>query len=111
MSKPRRLFFDIETSPNLALIWRPGHKISVSYNSIVRERAIICVAWKWEGERKIQSLTWDQKQDDAGLLRKFVPVMHEADEIVAHNGDGGWKVEGGRVPGPILRPPQLLITN
>jgi DNA polymerase elongation subunit (family B) len=87
MSKPRRLFFDIETSPNLALIWRPGYKVSVSYDNIVRERAIICVAWKWEGEREIKSLTWDKKQNDAELLRKFVPIMYEADELVAHNGD------------------------
>ena len=89
MPKPkfRRLFFDIETSPNLALIWQPGYQISVSHENIVKERSIICVAWKWEGERKIHHLTWDKKQDDKQLLKEFVKVMHEADELITHNGD------------------------
>jgi len=90
MPKPkpfRRLFFDIETSPNIALIWQPGYKISVSHENIIKERAIICVAWKWEGEKRIHYLTWDKNQCDKQLLQEFVEIMHSADEIITHNGD------------------------
>jgi hypothetical protein len=86
-SSRRRLFFDIETSPCLGYFWRPGPKVPIGYQNIVKESAIICVAWKWEGQKKVHSLTWDEDQDDALLLEEFVDVMHEADEIVGHNSD------------------------
>ena len=85
--KRRRLFFDIETSPNVVYTWKAGYKISIPYDSIIKERAIICVSWKWEGEKEVHSLTWDKKQNDKKLLTEFVKVLAEADEIIAHNGD------------------------
>ncbi len=87
MSENKRLFFDIETAPNIAMIWQPGHKISVGHDNLIKERAIICVAWKWEGKAKIHCLTWDENQCDKLLLQEFTGVMHEADEIVTHNGN------------------------
>lgn len=92
MSKPRppalrRLFLDIETSPNVGLFWRPGYKLTITHQSIVKERAIICIGYKWEGEKQVHCIPWDSKQDDKALLEKFLPIMNEADEIVAHNGD------------------------
>jgi uncharacterized protein YprB with RNaseH-like and TPR domain len=81
------LFFDIETSPNIGLFWNPGHKISISHENIIRERAIICIAWKWEGQKAIHCLTWNTRQNDKAMLKEFVGVMHKATEIVAHNGD------------------------
>lgn len=83
----RRLFFDIETSPNVVLSWRTGYKISIDSENILKERAVICIGYKWEGDRSAKVLTWDQKQDDKALLKTFVKVADEADEIVAHNGD------------------------
>ena len=83
----RRLFFDIETSPNVGLFWNPGYKISISHENIVRERAIICIAWKWEGRRNTHCRTWDKDQCDRAMLEEFVTVMHSATETVAHNGD------------------------
>jgi len=83
----RRLFFDIETSPNIGFFWRPGYKLSIGHDNIIHERAIICIAWKWEGEDKIYSESWDKNQCDKKLLVSFVKTMHEADEIVTHNGD------------------------
>ncbi len=69
------------------MIWQPGHKISVGHDNLIKERAIICVAWKWEGQARIRCLTWDANQCDKKLLEEFVAVMHAADEIVTHNGD------------------------
>lgn len=86
--KPKRLFFDIETSPNIALLWEPGHQISISSDFIIKERAIICVGWQWGHEKKVHALTWDKNHNDKTLLEKFVKIMHEADEIITHNGDG-----------------------
>jgi hypothetical protein len=50
------------------------------------ESAIICICWKWEGEKKVYSLQWD-KGNDKEMVRNFLEVANEADEMVAHNGD------------------------
>ena len=82
----KRLFFDIETSPNISLLWRTGYNLTVGHDNIVNERAIICIAYKWE-DMDVQSLKWDRNQCDKKMLEKFIPLMHEADEVIAHNGD------------------------
>lgn len=82
----RRLFWDVETSPNICLSWRIGGKIFLSPDSILQERGIICICYKWEGERKVHSLEWN-KGDDRKMLEKFDKVIADADESVAHNGD------------------------
>jgi DNA polymerase elongation subunit (family B) len=85
-TKIKRLIFDIETSPCIGLFWRPGWKISISHDNIVEESAIMCICWKWEGEKKIYSSQWD-KGDDKQCVADFLKVALEADELVAHNGD------------------------
>lgn len=86
LSRPfRRLFLDLEVSPNLVLSWKTGYKIDLSPDSIVKERQIICAAWRWEGESKTYSATWDKDQDDRLLVLKLVSVLSEADEVVGHN--------------------------
>lgn len=87
MDKPKRLYFDIETSPNIGFFWSAGYKLNVDYSNIIREREIICICYKWEGERKVHSLQWDGKQSDKKMLLAFMSVMKEADEMVGHNGD------------------------
>ena len=81
------MFFDIETSPNLVLTWRAGFKINISHENIIEERKVICIAWNWEGESKVHSLTWDKKQNDKSMLKRFIGEMKRADELVAQNGD------------------------
>lgn len=81
------LFVDIETSPNLGYFWRPGREISVDYNCIVKERAVICLSYLWSGTNEVKSLTWDSKQDDAKLLKSFAKIASEANIIIGHNGD------------------------
>lgn len=83
----KRLFFDIEVSPNIGFFWNPGYNITLDYNNIIKERAIICACYKWENDDYVYSLTWDKSQSDKDLLRKLVDVMLKADQIVAHNGD------------------------
>lgn len=87
MSKIKRLFFDIETSPNIGLFWTSGYKQSISYDSIIKERSIICISYKWAGEKEVHALTWNLKQNDKKLLEDFIKIANKADELVGHNGD------------------------
>lgn len=82
----KRLFFDIETSPNIVTSWGIGRKITIDYRNILKERAVICVCWKWEGSPKVYSSTWNDG-DDKPLLEEFIKVLLNADEAIAHNGD------------------------
>lgn len=84
----RRLFLDIEVSPNIVLSWRVGSKIYLRPDNIISERKVISAAWKWGGERGTSALHWDENQDDQIMLRSLLDVMEEADEIVAYFGDG-----------------------
>jgi uncharacterized protein YprB with RNaseH-like and TPR domain len=83
----KRLFFDIETSPNICYSWRIGYKISLGFENIIDERKIICISYKWEGSDKIHSLTWDKDLCDRQMLIDFIEVANQADELIAHNGD------------------------
>jgi len=83
----RRLFFDIETSPNVVLSWRTGYELTIPHDNILEERAIICICWKWEGEDKVNSLTWDRRHCDKKMLKEFVKIINSADEAIGHNSD------------------------
>lgn len=85
--KFKRLFFDIETSPNIMYSWRAGFKLNLGHGNIIKERAIICICWKWEGEEKTHYLTWSDTQCDKVMLELFIDVIKEADEVIGHNGD------------------------
>jgi DNA polymerase elongation subunit (family B) len=83
----RRLFFDIETSPNIGLFWEAGYKKNIDYSNIIKERGIICICYKWEDDDNVHYLNWDSKQSDKAMLKKFIEVANTSDEMIAHNGD------------------------
>ena len=84
----KRLFIDIETAPYEAYVWRTGKQFighdSLRYSH--RDGNIICVCYKWAHKRSVKSLRWDKK-GDKNLVKRLLPVLLEADEIVAQNGD------------------------
>lgn len=82
----RRLFFDLEVSANIVFSWRVGRECSISTEDIIKERAIICVCWKWEHERTVHHLKWDEGCDKQ-LLIDFAKIINEADEVLTQNGD------------------------
>lgn len=84
--KPKRLFYDIETSYNIVKAWRIGYNINLNMEDIIQERAIITIAYKWEGEEDVTVLSWN-KGCDKEIIEDFVKVMAEADELVGHNVD------------------------
>lgn len=83
----RRLFFDIETSPCVGWFWRPGYNLNLDYNNILENAKIICICYKWEGDKKTYSLAWDSKQNDKKMLKDFVRILNQANEIIGHNSD------------------------
>jgi len=86
--KPKVLIYDIETSPMQAWVWRIGSKINISPDAIHRTSDIICICYKWLGERETHSLDWGlHKQDSAAMLQKFATLLAKADVVLAHNGD------------------------
>jgi len=114
-----RLFWDIETSLGLYWAWRCGRKVSLSYENIFVEPAIICICYKWEKCDTVYSMTWDceepLKWDDSNMIRKFREVAKGADEIIAHNGnnfDLKWIntrcLMAGVGPMPIITPVDTL---
>jgi len=83
----KRLFFDIETTYQTAIgIWRPWQQ-TIRPDQLRGEKKIICISYKWQFEDEVHTLKWDSKQDDKKLVEKFIKILGEADEIVAHNGD------------------------
>ena len=86
-TKRKRLFFDIETSPNVGFFWSAGYKLNITADSIIQERAIICICYKWEDDKQVYYLQWDAKQDDKKMLQKFIEVANTASELIGHNGD------------------------
>jgi DNA polymerase III epsilon subunit-like protein len=86
-TKRRRLYFDIEVSANVGLFWQSGYKLQIGTENIIKERAVICICYKWEDDKDVYYLQWDKKQCDKKLLQEFINVANEADELVGHNGD------------------------
>jgi len=84
----KRLFYDIETSFCEGHFWRAGWNQTIMPHQIMRYAQIISVSWKWEGKDEVHHLDWGlKKQCDKQLVKKFIKVLDQADEIVAHNGD------------------------
>jgi len=86
-TKRKRLYFDIETSPNIGFFWQSGFKLNIGPQNIIKERAIICICYKWEDEKETHSFNWDAKQCDKKMLQDFIKVLNTADETIGHNGD------------------------
>lgn len=85
--KIKRLIFDIETSFNIVASWRIGYNLNLGHENILKERAVITIAYKWEDDSEVKVLKWDENQCDKKMLEEFAKVLNEADESIAHNGD------------------------
>lgn len=83
-NKIKRLFYDIETSYNIGWFWRAGYNQNITYDQIIHERAIMTIAWKWEGQDEVHYKSWSNGCDKE-LVETFINLMNEADELVGHN--------------------------
>lgn len=80
----RRLFADIETSPNVVLAFSAGFNQTINHDAIIQERKIICIGYRWEWEKKARVTVWDEDQNDKKILQEFSELAEDADEIVGH---------------------------
>ena len=94
----KRLFFDIEVTPIVCWSWTLGFKQNITQDQLIQESQIICISYKWQHEAETHTLVWDfdhstRTGDDSALLKAFIEIYNEADEVVYHNGksfDMGW---------------------
>lgn len=87
--KPKVLFYDAETTYVLARIWGTGKQF-IGHDQIVdgQRTKIICIAYKWEDEKKIHCLVWDMKKQNCDkVIEEFSKIVEKADVAIAHNGD------------------------
>jgi len=83
----KRLFFDIETSYNTVRLWRTGKVNYIDASNIIEPKKIICISYKWWQDDKVHTFTWDSKQSDRKMLKDFIKILGQADEIIGHNSD------------------------
>ncbi len=84
-NKPKVLFFDIETAPNLSYVWGQWEQ-NVLHN--VKEWEILSFAYKWAGTNRIKAEgRYHQKRGERDLVEKLWHLFNDADIIIAHNGD------------------------
>lgn len=55
----------------------------VSPETIITQKQIICIAYKWQYEEDVHILDWEMGEKE--MLSEFIKVLAEADELVGHN--------------------------
>lgn len=90
-NSPRILLYDIETAPDIALVW--SKYLDGSVASIEQDWYLISFAWKWLGDHGVKAVSLPQFKtykkrptDDRELCKKLWDLFQEADIVVAHNG-------------------------
>ena len=79
------LFWDIETAPTVAYIWKLW-KENVGVNQIVEPGRILCWSAAWQGTNEvIYSSEWDDGEGD--MVRELHNLLSEADVTVTYNGN------------------------
>ena len=92
---PRILLYDIESSLQLVSVFQLKYNDFIDPDSIVQERHVISVAYKWLGEHTVHTISLlddparftQDPHDDRYVVEAFHKVLSSADCLVAHNGD------------------------
>src|SRR3990167_5283387 len=76
------LFWDIETSLQLAAIFQLKNNDWIDPSSLVTERYIICASWKWAGNNKVHSVSvtdnkklFSKRYLDTRILYHNLPLL------------------------------------
>lgn len=80
--KTKILFFDIETTPNVAYTWE---KYETNVIAFKEHWKLLCFAYKWSGGKTKVKCLRDYSQK--GLVKELWKLFNEADILVAHNGN------------------------
>jgi hypothetical protein len=92
---PKIVLWDIETTHNLAAVFKLFGEDYIPHTNIVQERYVVCASWKTLGEKKVYAVsTLDDPalyekdpHNDLHVVTKLHEVLSDADVIVGHNGD------------------------
>lgn len=89
-NEPKILLFDVETSPCKVWTFSLGKTYLTHDKICAGERFdIICLAYKFLGEKKVHTLDWNiKKQNSEPMIQQFTKVVESADLVVGHNADG-----------------------
>jgi hypothetical protein len=79
------LKIDIETAPNLALVWGMFHQ-NISPNQLRETCHILCFAAQWHGKSKIEFGARWEKGGEKAMLTKLHALLDEADAVIHYNG-------------------------
>lgn len=88
--QPKTLVIDIETSPNLAYVWRL-FKENVSLAQLRETGQVISFAAKWHGSQRIEfasdfDFSTGELTEHESMVRRAWELMDEADMIITYNG-------------------------
>lgn len=84
--KSRVLFFDIETRPIIAELWRLYNIDRIGLNQVREFSSTICVGAKFLGEREMHFFS-DWQHGHEGMLAGIHKLWSEADAICGYNSD------------------------
>jgi len=79
------LVLDVETSPNMAYVWR-FYKENVGAKQVLENGQMLSYAAKWLDKGKIYYEDVSN-QTELDMMRSLFELLDEADIVVAHNGD------------------------
>lgn len=82
----RLLILDIETSPNVAHIWRLHGEQHVSREQLQVPTEVLCWAAKWLGEDEVTFASQWGKGGRERMVRKMHALLDEADAVIHYNG-------------------------
>ena len=87
MKAPKILFWDIETSPNVAYTWQKYFPNGGGVIGFQKEWDMLSFAYKYEGSSKVICKTRQDYKDstDKSLCQDLHKILNEADIIVGHN--------------------------
>lgn len=81
----RTLTLDIETSPNLAYVWKLW-KENIPLARLTDSGEVLCVSYKWHGKGRPQNLS-AHRHGRAGMLQGVRDLLDQADAVVTYNGN------------------------
>ena len=88
--KVKILYYDLETTPIRAWIWRPGKQVvrhgQIDYNCKWTYTHIICITYCWNDGKPAKAFDWGyHKQDSAQMIEKFDKLIKKADVVIGKN--------------------------
>lgn len=80
----KTLLLDIETTPNISYTWGLFDQ-TVSLAQLEEPSRVICVGWKWLGQKRVGLLSeWQHGHE--GMVQGIWDLLDEADVVMTYNG-------------------------